>query len=377
MQLPYFPQDILEQVLTGLYVLVFLIQMIYFWGIFRKLAFYRNKDEDESGEAVSVVISARNEYANLKNNLPLILAQEYPDFEVVVVNDNSQDDSLELLEEMARSDPRLKIVNLSQELNFFRGKKFPLSLGIKSAKSDIILLTDADCRPASSRWIRNMASHFKGETEIVLGYGAYEQRGNLLNLLIRHETLWVAIQYLSYALIGRTYMGVGRNMAYRKRLFIQNKGFSAHYTVASGDDDLFINRVATPKNVAVEIDHGSHTISVPEFSFGTWFRQKRRHLTTWKYYGGVFKRMLGTWSMSQFAFWALFVLLMALGYNYIVAGGVFLLRFVSYLLITKLSMNKLNERNLFVFSLIAELFLIIFYPLVSLVNTISKPDKWK
>jgi len=377
MQQPYFPQDLLEQVLMLLFFLAFLIQMVYFWGILRKLAFYRPKEVVASGEAVSVVICARNEYGNLKNHLPLILAQDYPDFEVVVVNDNSQDDSLELLEEMARDDKRLKIVNLSQELNFFIGKKFPLSLGIKSAANDIILLTDADCRPSSDKWISNMASRFRGETEIVLGYGAYERKASLLNLLIRHETLWVAIQYLSYALIGRTYMGVGRNMAYRKRLFIESKGFSSHYTVASGDDDLFINSVATARNVAVEVGDGSYTISIPETSFGKWFRQKRRHVSTWKYYRGVFKRMLGAWAISQFAFWGLFALLLVLGYNYIIVGCVFLLRFVSYLLITKLSMNKLNERKIFVFSLIAELFLIIFYPLVSLVNMFSKPDKWK
>ena len=164
MQLPYFPQDIIEQILIGAYIIVFIIQMVYFWLFFRRLAFFRSKEIDHSGEAVSVVICARNEYYNLKHHLPLILEQEYPDFEVVVVNDNSQDESQELLEEMARKDPKLKIVNLNQELNFFSGKKFPLSLGIKSAKNDLLLLTDADCKPDSNRWIRNMGSRFRGET---------------------------------------------------------------------------------------------------------------------------------------------------------------------------------------------------------------------
>jgi len=377
MQLPYFPQDIIEVVLLGSFLIAFLLQMVYFWGFFRRLAFFRNREYDHSGEAVSVVICARNEYFNLKNHLPLVLEQDYPDFEVVVVNDNSQDESLELLEEMARKYPKLKIVNLSQELNFFSGKKFPLSLGIKSAKNDIILLTDADCRPASDKWIRNMASKFRGETEIVLGYGAYEKRSTLVNLFIRHETLWVAIQYLSYALSGMTYMGVGRNMAYRKSLFIENKGFSSHYTIASGDDDLFINSVATKTNVDIDIEHGSHTVSVPMSSAGTWFNQKRRHLTTWKYYRSKFKRLLGVWSLSQLAFFTLFFLLLALNYNVMVVAGVFFLRFVSYLLITKMSMKRLNERKLLLFSPIAELFLIILYPLLSLFNMISKPDKWK
>lgn len=377
MQLPYFPQDVLEQVLTGFFLLAFIAQMIYFWAYFRRLAFYRSKELDHSGEAVSVVICARNEYFNLKNNLPKILEQDYPDFEVVVVNDNSQDETLELLEDMARKEEKLKIVNLSQELNFFSGKKFPLSLGIKSAKNDILLLTDADCRPDSDRWIRNMASRFRGETEIVLGYGGYEQRNSLVNLFIRHETIWVAIQYLSYALSGKAYMGVGRNMAYRKSLFIKNKGFSSHYTIASGDDDLFINSVATKKNVAIEIGRGSKTLSVPMSTPANWFKQKRRHLTTWKYYRSTFKRLLGIWSLSQFAFFALFVLLLALNFNLIIVAGIFLLRFVSYLLITKMSMIRLGERKLLLFSPIAELFLVILYPMLSLVNMIRKPDKWK
>ncbi|RLD77137.1 MAG: glycosyl transferase family 2, partial [Bacteroidetes bacterium] len=270
-----------------------------------------------------------------------------------------------------------KIVNLNQELNFFHGKKFPLSLGIKSASHEILLLTDADCRPSSKYWIRNMAGKFGRGKEIVLGYGAYERKVGLLNLLIRYETLWVAIQYLSYSLMGKTYMGVGRNMSYRKTLFYKNKGFSSHYTIASGDDDLFINSVATKKNVAIEIDHGSHTISVPEEKIGDWVNQKRRHLTTWKYYRPRFKWLLGTWSISQMFFFGLFILLLALGYNMIIVGSVFILRFVSYLLITKMSMNRLNERKLLLFSPIAELFLIVFYPMLSLVNMFSKPDKWK
>ena len=377
LQFPYVPSDPLEQGFMLVYLLAFLVQMIYFWLVFRKLAFYKKPVEERSGEPVSVVISARNEYYNLKHNLPLILQQDYPDFEVVVVNDNSQDDSLELLEDMAREDNKLKIVNLSQDLNFFRGKKFPLSLGIKSAAYDIILLTDADCRPTSDKWIRNMASGFADNKEIVLGYGGYEPRLGLMNLLVRYEALWVAIQYLSFALAGKTYMGVGRNMAYRKSLFYKHKGFVSHYTVSSGDDDLFINTVATSRNVAIRIGAESATLSHPKTSFTGWWIQKRRHLTTWKYYRRRFKYLLGMWSVSQLLFYASFVFLLMSGFNIMLVSGAFLLRIVSFLLITKLSMNRLNEKKLLVFSPIAEVFLILFYPLISLVNIISKPDTWK
>lgn len=378
MQYPYFPQDPFEMGFMIVFGLAFLVQMIYLWGIFSKLAFYKSKTEKlQVTEAVSVVICARNEYTNLSKNLPIILAQDYPDFEVVVVNDNSQDDSLELLEDMARKDPKLKIVNLSQDLNFFRGKKFPLSIGIKSAVNDILLLTDADCRPASDQWIDCMARNFQDGKEIVLGYGGYERKNSFLNYLIRYETLWVAIQYLSFSLAKRTYMGVGRNMAYRKTLFYKNKGFSAHYTIPSGDDDLFINSVATKKNVAIEVDHGSTTISEPKHSIGNWIRQKRRHLTTWKYYRSKYKRWLGAWSMSKMLLLILFVLLLLLKYNIFITAGIFLLYFISQLIIMKKCMNQLNEKELLLISPLAEIFLFIFYPMLSIVNMISKPDKWK
>ena len=377
MQIPYFPLELFEQGLLLVYSLFFVVQMIYFWVFFSRLAFYKNRDDKIVDVSVSVVICAKNEYYNLKRNLPLILEQDHPSVEVVVVNDNSQDDSLELMEDMAREHSNLKIVNLSQDLNFFQGKKFPLSLGIKSASNDILLLTDADCRPSSKDWIKNMSGKFKGEKEIVLGYGGYERKRNLINYIIRYETLWVAIQYLSFSLAGHTYMGVGRNLAYSKSLFYRNKGFSSHYTVASGDDDLFINSVATRKNVAIEIAHGSHTVSVPKTSFSSWIIQKRRHLTTWKYYRGRFKRILGLWSVSQVIFLALFVILLSLGYNVIYITGLFILRFFSHLMITKKSMNKLNEKELLLISPLAELFLVIFYPVLGLVNMFSKADKWK
>lgn len=376
-QLPYYPDQVPEQMLTLTFLLMFLIQMIYLWGVFSKLAFRRKEIEVRPGEAVSVVICARNEYHNLKNNLPLLFKQDYPEFEIVVVNDNSQDESLELLEDLAREEDKLKIVNLSQDLNFFRGKKFPLSLGIKSASHDIILLTDADCYPASDQWIKNMAGHFRDGKDIVLGYGAYAPRNSMINMLIRYETLWTAISYLSFAMAGKAYMGVGRNMAYRKSLFYSNKGFSSHYTVASGDDDLFVNSVATKNNVAVELDADSHTRSIPKTRFSDWVRQKRRHFTTWKFYKRKFKWLLGAWTLSQAFFMAALVVMLVLKFNLIIALSAFLIRIVSYLLITKLCMNRLNEKKLLVFSPIAELFLMVFYPVLSLVNAISKPDKWK
>lgn len=356
----------------------FTLQMVYWWWIFAKLAFYKApKKELPSSVSVSVVICARNEYNNLRQNIPLLLTQEYPDFEVVVVNDCSDDDSDELLAEMARQDPRLKVVHLRQSLNFFQGKKFPLSMGIKSAKNEILLLTDADCRPESSAWISQMVKPYDTHVDIVLGYGPYEPHKGLLNKLIRFDTLHIGMQYLSLALAGKPYMGVGRNLSYRKLIFIQNKGFTSHYNIASGDDDLFISQVAHKTNTRIVVSEGSRTYSAPKNTFLEWAKQKRRHLSTGKFYSKNNKTILGTYYLSQLLFYAGFIWLLSLSFSPLVAISGFMLRLFTQLFLTKASMKQLGEKDLLLFSPFAEVILIVFNLMLSVINLFKKRDKWK
>jgi len=277
--------DELIRILVAVYFAAVFIQLVYYWVIFGRFAFYRDKKSVKGNlEPVSVVISAKNEFPNLKKNLPLILTQDYHEYEVVVVNDASDDETIFLLEDLQREYSHLKVVNITQDLNFFKGKKFPLALGIKSAKHENLLLTDADCSPAGSEWIGKMADNFTNEKEIILGYGKYYEEPGILNKIIRFETAFTAIQYLSFALSGMPYMGVGRNLAYKKTLFLKNKGFISHYNVSSGDDDLFVNRVANRRNTGIEVIKESFTLSPPKRSFKTWWKQKRRHISAGKYY---------------------------------------------------------------------------------------------
>jgi len=353
------------------------VQLFYFWGIFARFAFYRKKTPANNLPPVSVVISAKNEYHNLKDKLPSILNQNYPDFEVVIVNDASDDETIFLLQDLEREYKHLKIVNITQDLNFFRGKKFPLSLGIKSAKNEVLLLTDADCIPSSPNWIRKMAGNFDSKTEIVLGYGPYEKKNNLLNMIIRYETIMTAVQYFSYTLAGMPYMGVGRNLAYTKSLFIKNKGFISHYTISSGDDDLFINKAATSRNTSIEIHPDSYTVSPAKNIFRDWWYQKRRHLSTGYYYKPKHKFILGAYSGSLVLMYLLFVtLLLAKFYVYIVLA-IFAVRLISKLVIFKKSMQRLNENKLLLISPLFELFLLGLFPLILLANLVIKQSKWK
>ncbi|MBN1340415.1 MAG: glycosyltransferase, partial [Bacteroidales bacterium] len=312
-----------EFYVLALFGLTGLIQLIYYWLVFSRLAFYRSKPREGATEPVSVVICAKDEYHNLKKNLPYFLEQDYPDYEVVVVDDASDDDTAELLEDFAREYPRLKPVTIRQNLNFFRGKKFPLALGIKSAKHELILLSDADCRPAGTGWIGQMAASFSPEKEIVLGYGKYEHRRGFLDKLVRFETVMTALQYLSFALSRIPYMGVGRNLAYKKTLFFRAGGFISHYKISSGDDDLFINRVAGRRNTTVSLNPEAFTVSRAKTRFSDWWRQKKRHLTSSGFYKTKHKILLGAFSFSQFLFYLSFAFLLSINYNIVLALPLF------------------------------------------------------
>ena len=226
-----------------LFLISWIVQMCYHWGLFSRLAFHKKDNDSVNYEPVSVIVCARDAYEYLLDLIPNILSQDYPDFELVIVNDCSQDNTEEYLKDLARFNPKINLVNLTQSLNFFQGKKFPLSMGIKSAKHDLLILTDADCLPNSDQWIKEMVATYRKDTEIVVGYGPYFERKGLLNKLIRFDTLYIAMQYMSLALAKKPYMGVGRNLSYRKSTFMKNKGFTSHYNIPSGDDDLFISQV--------------------------------------------------------------------------------------------------------------------------------------
>jgi len=365
-------------VIAAIFALSTLTQLIYYWLIFSRLAFYKKSDSTgDKKPPVSVVISARNEYYNLMENLELILQQDYPDFELIVVNHASTDESKYYLEEMKHKYSNLKIVQIDQDLNFFTGKKFPLSIGIKSAKNDILLLTDADCKPNSKNWISTMVSSYEDEkTEVVLAYGPFIKEKGFLNLLMRYDTFVTAVQYFSYALAGMPYMGVGRNLSYRKSLFIRNKGFISHYNIPSGDDDLFINRVANKTNCRIEIAEESYMYSKAKPTFKEWYKQKLRHLSTGKVYKMKFKILLSIFVFSQIFFFLSFAFLAITLTLPILVLSAFGIRFITQVLVNKKISDQLNEGSLYLFSPILEVIFLVLLPIFSLMS-MRKKVAWR
>ena len=360
----------------GLFVISMIIQIIYYLK-YTKILFHVNKQPIKEKFPVSVIICARNEAVSLRKNLPVILEQDYPDFEVIVVNDCSEDDTEMVIAELRQKYKHLRSTNIVKDKKFTHGKKLALTIGIKSAQHEWLILTDADCKPVGKNWLYNFQRNFSYDTSIVLGYGGYRRRKGMLDKIIRFDTLFIAMQYLSKAISGKPYMGVGRNMAYRKSLFINSKGFAGHSHLLSGDDDLFINKVANAENTKVEIDKGSFTVSEPVNSWKNWFYQKKRHLTTFSHYKPKTRYSLGTELISRFMFYTCFVVLLIMNQILPLIFGIFGLRLILQLVVFKSIMKRLNEKYLLLISPIMDVLIPFINFIVIISNNLgSKNNRW-
>jgi len=375
-------QELLEpsaaMIVFWVFALAFLLQLFYFLYFFLRFARYKRPAvlPEEALPPVSVVICARNEDDNLVEFLPQVLAQDYPRYEVVVVNDCSWDNTGDVLKEMAAKHKHLKVVTIKEDEYYRHGKKFALTVGIKGTQYDHLLLTDADCRPAGNQWLRGMAQHFVPGAEIVLGYGGYLRGKGFLNKLIRFDAFFIALQYFSFSLRGSTYMGVGRNLAYAKELYFRHKGFKKHYHIPSGDDDLFVNQAATSRNTRIEVAPESFTHSWAKKSFREWWRQKRRHLLTGGRYRAGHKFLLGLYPLSQWLFFGCMTALLILWFQPYLVLGLFGLRLLLQLLILNKTMARLGERDLLVYSPLIELFLMFFYPALGVARIFQRKNRW-
>lgn len=294
-----------EYVFPAVFGLAFLVQLIYLLFVFTSLIRHRDialKEEyKENLPSVSIVIAAWNELDNLKELLPLLEKQQYPDFEIILVNDRSSDGTYDYLLNNEGNYKYVKCVHIKELPEHFTAKKYAVTMGIQKATKEVILLTDADCRPKTDAWISQMAVQLTEYTEVVLGFSPYDPYPGWLNAFIRYETFQTALQYFSFATVGAPFMGVGRNLMYRRESFWENKGFTTHMGLLSGDDDLFINQISKKGNTVISTDELSYVYSEPKLTFKDWVTQKKRHLSVGKRYKFRDKLSLGLLWMSFLA----------------------------------------------------------------------------
>ena len=371
--------------LLGLSILTLLLILVIYQTVisiqYLKYATFLGKNSPIANAKVpiSVVICARNEAKNLLQNIPLIVNQKYYEFEILIVNDRSWDETKEVLEELEKKYACLRYIEVPDSDMYFQGKKFAQTLGIKAAKYEHMIFTDADCSPHSEYWLAAMSSPFSQNKSISLGYGGYRKKPGLLNLFARFETLNTGAHYLSRAFFNRAYMGVGRNLGYNKTLFFKHKGFYKHMHLPSGDDDLFINEAATSSNVGISFSKECITLSETKSTWTEWFFQKRRHYSSSGFYNSKSKIALAFNSFSRSGIYVLTVLFLALYIQWYWMALALLFLYISLrTLALSLVARSTYDRDVAHLFIILDLpSMIIQYALIAYNILVGKPKVWR
>jgi glycosyltransferase involved in cell wall biosynthesis len=312
-----------DYLLLALAAFVF-VQLCYYLFFFTRLAFYeKGANYDNELPGVTVLVCAWNERENLTELLPLLDAQDYPEFEVILMDDRSDDGSEEFIRANIYQWKHIRYIRINDQFDHITPKKYALSVGMKHAKFPVALMTDADCRPVSNHWIMAMTSRVSQEKDIVIGFSPYTKQPGLLNWFIRCETFYSAVQYLSFSLAGLAYMGVGRNIMYKRALFYANKGFYRHKHIYGGDDDIFVNEASTSTNTAISIDEEAFVYSIPKTTWKSWLRQKQRHMSVSQFYRMRNKILLGLLSGAHIAVWMSGIVILLVG---LITRDIFLLQ---------------------------------------------------
>lgn len=360
------------------FIAIVVIQLIYYLIVFGRFSFAKAQEINVKNIPISVIVCAKNEEENVIKYIPLLAEQNYPDFEIVLIDDASSDNTLDRFEEFEKKYSNVRLVKVRNNEAFWGNKKYALTLGIKAAQKEYLLFTDADCYPTSKDWITAMSAQFSQEKTIVLGYGGYEKIANsLLNKTIRFETLLTAVQYFSWAKIGKPYMGVGRNLAYKTEEFFTVNGFIDHMHIRSGDDDLFINQAANSSNTSISYTPESFTYSEAKTSYKDWFIQKRRHVTTAKHYKIFDKIQLGIFFSSQFFFLLTPIMLLMFQFQWIIVLSLIFCRYIVTWIVIGFAAGKLKEKDVMYWYPIIEIILIFTQINVFITNIFSKPAHWK
>jgi glycosyltransferase involved in cell wall biosynthesis len=359
-----------------IFSLATVVQLLMYWVVYAPFIFrlpVKSQPVSPRTEGISVIVCARNAAQLLIKNLPPLLKQQYAGtWEVVVVDDASEDETPVVLQSFATRYPQLRVVRVEEKK--FAGKKFALEQGIRSARFENLLFTDADCTPNSPQWLSLVSDKLlkKSATQIVLGHGPFRSRSGWMNAWSRFENTHVALQYLALASAGFPYMGVGRNLAWKKSIFNQIGGFEKHKDVVSGDDDLLVNTVATKKNTVVCMYPESFMVSEAPVDWHSWLQQKQRHLRSGHHYRPGHKMLLTILALSHVLhYFCIFTLLfLGIGTTYVIS--LYGVRLVSAVLLNRRLYKRWGEQGLLPRFWLFDVWLAVYYGIIAPFFLINK-----
>jgi glycosyltransferase involved in cell wall biosynthesis len=360
------------------FVGVIILQLAYYLGIFGKFIFSGQQQVTQKKLPVSVLVLVKNNPKSVQKLIPLLVKQNYPDFEVLLIDNASGDETIDALEQLEKEHPNVRLIKVENNEAFWGNKKYAYTLGIKAARKEYLLFIDAEYEPASADWMMHMVSQFTMSKTIVLGFSAYRLvKNSLLNKLIRFDALINATQCFAWAKLGSPFSGDGRNLGYKKEEFFSRNGYINHMNIRTGEDSLFINEAATPKNTAVCYTPESFTYGDAPAKFSTWVQEKRKAAYTLSFFKTADQVKLKIFVWLQALFFALMATLLILQFNWMILVPVIAFRYLLCWIVMAQSAAKLNEKDTIYWFPFMEILLIFTQLYVVIVNAFSKKAHWQ
>ena len=361
-----------EVSLPSLIVIVFgavvLIELLYYYVIYARFSFTKKKSQKYMYQPpVSIVMVAKDAAGVLLRTLPKFLNQQYDNFEVVVVDDNSQDDTRLLVVEYQQQYRNLKLVELDTAVTTIRGEKFAISMGVRCATHPYLVITDPEYAPTSTHWLEKMAGNFENDRQIVLGYSTFEKKRSPFNRLLHFDNLVGAMQYFSLAQIHSTYRGDIKNLGITQQIFTQQRGFASHNHIRYGEEDIFISRAADRSNTAIEFSPDAVTVLQRNVRFNKWLDHKQGLYYTRHFNSLKNRLLLGTCAVVNLLFYVGLVLAIVFSIGNVlllsVTAGIFAVKVLSQYLVFGFAAKKLNERQVIPGLLVYDLIFAVLNPL--------------
>lgn len=334
------------------------LQVIYWLIFYLKFAISKPSKKSPKRIPVSVILYVKNQMSEIVDVLPKLLSQQYHDFEVVIVNNASTDDTLEICKEFASLYPNIRIVDVINNEAFWGSKRYALTLGIKASRHEYLLFVDCDTQIPSDNWLWQMSAQFTLNKTIVLGMTQYTKSKDFFNKWIRFEHTFTQLQNFSFSRFVTPYNLVAKNVGYKKEEFYKVNGFIEHMNDVQNEQEFLLKKIATSKNVTV-CDEPLSTIFIPTPKNNKeWKIEKKRQLKVLKQmsFGAKFLHTLH--HLTRIILLPITVILLCWLYQPIVVLSIYFILFLLRWLVFSLALNKFNQKDIKIWYPIFEMFTI-------------------